>query len=268
MLKSLLSLLLSKFYSKTESELVAHQAFPGQESQTLFYGEEVDSWATVGTGVAPFDGYLQLKAQGKAIDGIVEVSGSTVTTAVQFPWATATVTGWTKVAKGETWIVEGCCAQNISLEIFKTIGGGYKALKRFVLQGDGLCLSLSFNCLQKRFSRVDTKTLPFKSEGRTRAKSQLLLQTFLNGAIRLRHQVMSLFEFRRLRIRGSELIMSLPGCPISQITTGHGRLQRFQSKKETLSFSDYRPRLMFQRLRAGLLLAFVNLKLNKGGATC
>lgn len=132
MLKSLLSLLLSKFYSKTESELVAHQAFPGQESQTLFYGKEVDSWATVGTGVAPFDGYLQLKAQGKAIDGIVGVSGSTVTTAVQFPWATATVTGWTKVAKGETWNVEGSGAQNISLKIFKTIGGGIKLLK-------GLC---------------------------------------------------------------------------------------------------------------------------------
>lgn len=171
MLKSLLSLLLSKFYSKTESELVAHQAFPGQESQTLFYGKEVDSWATVGTGVAPFDGYLQLKAQGKAIDGIVGVSGSTVTTAVQFPWATATVTGWTKVAKGETWNVEGSGAQNISLKIFKTIGGGYKALKRFVLQGDGLCLSLSFNCLQKPSSKARNRGLVFRGCRQLRRQS-------------------------------------------------------------------------------------------------
>lgn len=137
MLKSLLSLLLSKFYSKTESELVAHQAFPGRESQTLFYGKEVDSWATVGTGVAPFDGYLQLKAQGKAIDGAVGVSGSTVTTVVQFPRAEATVTGWTKVAKGETWNVEGSRAQNISLKIFKTIGGGINFLRNI------LCLEVA-----------------------------------------------------------------------------------------------------------------------------
>lgn len=123
MLKNVLSLLLSKFYSKTESELVAHQAFPGQESQTLFSGKEVDNWAIVGTGVAPFDGYLQLKAQGKTIDGAVGVSGSKVSTAVQFPWVSATITGWTKVAKGETWKVEGSNAQKISLEIFKTIGG-------------------------------------------------------------------------------------------------------------------------------------------------
>ena len=131
MLKSLLSLLLSKFYSKTESELVAHQAFPGQESQTLFSGKEVDNWATVGTGVAPFDGYLQLKAQGKAIDGVVEVSSSTLTTAVQFPWASATVTGWTKVAKGETWKVEGINAQKNFIGNLQNHrgGGGVKLLR-------------------------------------------------------------------------------------------------------------------------------------------
>lgn len=155
MLKSLLSLLLSKFYSKTESELVAHQAFPGQESQTLFYGKEVDSWATVGTGVAPFDGYLELKAQGKAIDGAVGVSGSTVTTVVQFPRAAATVTGWTKVAKGETWTVEGSRAQNISLKIFKTIGG-VQSLKNDLLQGGAICLKSLLTCLQRNFSTKST----------------------------------------------------------------------------------------------------------------
>lgn len=56
MLKSLLSLLLSKFYSKKESALVAHQAMPVS-------GQYVDLASNTTTGVeniyvAPTDGYF------------------------------------------------------------------------------------------------------------------------------------------------------------------------------------------------------------------
>lgn len=267
MLKQFLCLLLSKFYSKQENELIGHQALPSSQRVTLFTDKSVGDWGTVAQGVAAFDGYLNLTANGTQSGASLVLGTSCLTSCLLYPFATAGANSWVPIAKGDSWRVVGSFSTNISLSLCRTIGGGYKRLIQLVRRAS-ICLSPSSNCLQKRFSRVDTKTLPFKSEGKTRAKSLLLLQTLLNGAIQLRHQVTLPFVFRRLKIRGSELIMSLQECPISQITTGHGSSQRFQSKKETLSFSGYLPKLMFQRLRAGLFLVFVNLKLNKGGATC
>lgn len=261
MLKNLLSLLLSKFYSKQETELVAHQSFPGQESQTLLYGKEVDSWATVGTGIAPFDGYLQLKAKGKAIDGIVGVSGSTVTTAVQFPWPTATVTGWTKVAKGQTWNVEGSGAQNISLIIFKTIGGGYKNLKRFVLQGVGLCLSLSFNCLQKPSLKVKNRGLGFRDCRQLRRQSYPQQWTQPGELMSLLRTAMWFFKAEHL---SSSCITRLVQALIMEVSRvsledlyrfGRAALCTITSKVRTAPLDS--------------LLLHVNLSnLDKGGSLC
>lgn len=269
MLKQWLSLLLSKFYSKQESDLVGHQAMPSENKIVLTPAVlEASHWMDMLNATAVSDGYVVAQASSTAQSGFLAIRqnpNQTIVTGTGEVSQAPTLT--LPISKGASFTVLGDKVKNLSVWFVPIIGGGYKRFIQLVRR-TSICLSPSFNCLQKRFSRVDTKTLPFKSEGRTRAKSQLLLQTFLNGAIQLRHQVTLPFGFRRLKIRGSELIMSLPGCPISPIITGHGRLQRFQSKKETRSFSDYLPRLMFQRLRAGLLLAFVNLKLNKGGATC
>ena len=56
MLKSLLSLLLSKFYSKQESEAVGHQAMPSTQNVALTpTTTSIDGWDAVYNGVAPTD---------------------------------------------------------------------------------------------------------------------------------------------------------------------------------------------------------------------
>ena len=260
MLKQLIQRLLD---SRTTPAEAAHSAMPKPETPTIVSDPVTDkAWHSL---IAPFDGYFSCKGITKHMlieNSAAQWSGVTGLTSGGYMGFTLPMSKGSEVRYQLDHNSTG-----VMMTFSKTIGGGYNSIIQLGRR-TSICLSLSSNYLQKRFSRVDTKTLPFKSEEKTRAKSLLLLETLLNGAIQLRYQVTLPFGFRRLKILGSELIMSLQGCPISQITTGHGRLQRFQSKKETLSFSDYRPRLMFQRLRAGLLLAFVNLKLNKGGATC
>lgn len=64
MLKNVLSLLLSKFYSKKESELVGHQAMPSSQSISITptvnsVGDEV---ATVATFNAQADGFVIVRA--------------------------------------------------------------------------------------------------------------------------------------------------------------------------------------------------------------
>ena len=58
MLKNVLSLLLSKFYSKKESELVGHQAMPMGDSITLNLTKDEDA-----TYVAPTDGYFNVEVE-------------------------------------------------------------------------------------------------------------------------------------------------------------------------------------------------------------
>lgn len=68
MLKNVLSLLLSKFYSKQEAELVGHQAMP-ELSQYI----DLTSIATANvenTYVAPTDGYFVCATKGGELSGV------------------------------------------------------------------------------------------------------------------------------------------------------------------------------------------------------
>lgn len=124
MLKSLFGLLLSKFYSKKESELVGHQALPSNESITIFLNKSVDDWTTVQTGVAPFDGYLRLKAKATGNNSAsVSILTPSVTTALVYPFATASSDTWLPVFKGQSWSIQGSQSTEITLNLFKTIGG-------------------------------------------------------------------------------------------------------------------------------------------------
>lgn len=125
MLKSLLSLLLSKFYAKQESGEVAHQALPSTNSTYLFSNKSISDWGTVSTGVASYDGFLVLNATG---DGTVTTASISVvspclTSTITFPFPSAGVSTWVPIAKGETWSVIGSNSKQISLEMHKTIGG-------------------------------------------------------------------------------------------------------------------------------------------------
>ena len=67
MLKNILSLLLSKFYSKQESELVGHQAMPSSTWTAISLSQTTsDSWTPIGSYTAPNDGYIQLQGEATA----------------------------------------------------------------------------------------------------------------------------------------------------------------------------------------------------------
>nr|DAQ55191.1 MAG TPA: hypothetical protein [Caudoviricetes sp.] len=125
MLKNVLSLLLSKFYSKKESGEVAHQALPSTNGTYLFSNKSVSDWGIVSTGVAPYDGFLVLNANGDGTSGSASMFVSTpcVKSVITFPFSSAGSSAWAPVAKGETWTVQGSNAIKISLKLCKTIGG-------------------------------------------------------------------------------------------------------------------------------------------------
>lgn len=155
MLKNVLSLLLSKFYSKKESGEVAHQALPSTNGTYLFSNKSVSNWGTVSTGVAPYDGFLVLNANGDGTSDSASIFVSTpcVKSMVTFPFPSAGCSTWAPIAKGEAWAVQGSNAKQISLELCKTIGGG-QALKKLILQGGGLCLNSLSSSLRRSSCRV------------------------------------------------------------------------------------------------------------------
>lgn len=124
MLKNILSLLLSKFYSKQESEAVGHQALPASSYTTLFTNKTITSWGAVASGVAANDGYLKLQSKGS---GRTAASLSVITphlaSVIQYPFETASISAWVPIAKGETWEVQGSDSTHINLYLHKTIGG-------------------------------------------------------------------------------------------------------------------------------------------------
>ncbi len=123
MLKSLLSLLLSKFYSKKESALVAHQAIP-ELSQYIDLASSTTT-NVENTYVAPTDGYFVCATKGG------EGSGVNV-------WGTLDVGA--PGAIGIQGKVFAPCAKGVSVHyiiygtihlvrFYKTIGGGIKLLR-------------------------------------------------------------------------------------------------------------------------------------------
>ena len=142
MLKNILSLLLSKFYSKQESEAVGHQAMP-ELSQYI----DLTSNATTNvenTYVAPTDGYFVCATKGGEWSG-VNVWG---TLDVGVPGASG-IQGkvFTPCVKGASvhYIIYGTIHL---VRFYKTIGGGYQTLKKLILQGGGLC------CLKHSYSSL------------------------------------------------------------------------------------------------------------------
>lgn len=123
MLKSLMSLLLSLFYSKKESADVGHQAMMSDDSVTLLSGKSIERWGTVATGIAPFDGYLFLRANNNN-DGDASLNIKTTVAYVPllYPYANAGSSVILQVTKGTSWTVEGSYSNKISLVLKKTIG--------------------------------------------------------------------------------------------------------------------------------------------------
>lgn len=130
MLKNVLSLLLSKFYSKKENEAVGHQAMPSGISTTLLLNATVNDWGTVSSGVAATDGYLVLTARNAGNEGAslsLNVEG-VARQSLTYPFVGAGGNAFVPIGKGDSWALIGSSSDSITLKLFKTVGGGIKIL--------------------------------------------------------------------------------------------------------------------------------------------
>jgi hypothetical protein len=129
MLKNVLSLLLSKFYSKKESELVGHQAMPSPLSVVVQASPtSVTAWTNVASYTAPTDGYISVRGLATADGSVIQlIAGqntenpsisTTATSAGQWPQTVM------PVAKGRN--ISVYCGQTSNITVFfnKAIGGG------------------------------------------------------------------------------------------------------------------------------------------------
>lgn len=155
MLKNTLSLLLSKFYSKKESELVGHQAMPSTQNVALTpTTTSIDGWGAVYNGVAPTDGFACIRFTADTATCIASAQTQNVNV-----FTTPQVVGdillcACPIAKGQVFTLCARQAKNIECWFTKTIRGGYQTLKNALLQGGGLCLSHWYSSLQRNSYRT------------------------------------------------------------------------------------------------------------------
>ena len=123
MLKQWLSLLLSKFYSKQESDLVGHQAMPSENYITLFENKSIDGWGALQTGVAAYDGYLRLTGQANNNSASsLSITANHLICTVTTPTATSFMSICVPIRKGANWTAEGFSVTSAHLYLIKTLG--------------------------------------------------------------------------------------------------------------------------------------------------
>lgn len=146
MLKNVLSLLLSKFYSKKENETISHLATPNIANTVNVMLTTTESSAIV----APFDGYLNIEttAEGNPTINIWEALWCNAT-----PISPFQAKIFVPVTKGQRiqYRVTGTISQ---ARFVRLVGGGYQTLKNALLQGGGLCLSHWYSSLQRNSYRT------------------------------------------------------------------------------------------------------------------
>lgn len=191
MLKNVLSLLLSKFYSKKESELVGHQAMPSSQSISITptvnsVGDEV---ATVATFNAQADGFVIVRATTDGAPPSRLILSSYVSTYIFNNSTGGTIATFIPIAKGIQCTVQGRNLKNIAISLYKTIGGGVQTFKDALLQGGGLCLSHWYSSLRRSSLLAKRNGSEVKVFSQTQIPEQRSLLTTLRLSF-IRLQVM------------------------------------------------------------------------------
>ena len=163
MLKSLLSLLLSKFYSKQESALVASLALPDKSVST-----SVSVTGGRNEYVAPNDGYLEFITT--VTNNGINVYGQVLQTS-SYPREGRAAKLFVPIAKGKKIIFETAADTSAT---FYALVGGVSTLKKFILQGGGLCL----NSLSSSLRRSSFLTRRSGSEVKGFSQTQIPEQYF------------------------------------------------------------------------------------------
>lgn len=195
MLKNILSLLLSKFYSKEESELVGHQAMPSTQNVALTpTTTSIDDWGAVYNGVAPTDGFACIRFTADTATCIASAQTQNVNV-----FTTPQVVGdillcACPIAKGQVFTLCARQAKNIECWFTKTIGGGVQSLKNDLLQGGVLCrLSHWYSSLRRSSCRVKRNGFPNSGTYRLQMWLSFLFQTILTCILTFLQQTVCWF---------------------------------------------------------------------------
>ncbi len=261
MLKNVLSLLLSKFYSKKENETISHLATPNIANTVNVMLTTTESSAIV----APFDGYLNIEttAEGNPTINIWEALWCNAT-----PISPFQAKIFVPVTKGQRiqYRVTGTISQ---ARFVRLVGGGYKALKNALLQGGVLCLNSLSSSLRRSFLSVRrhgsaTSLRPSYQGAR---KSPLSLAPILKTTQR---RATELYVSILLTLRGqsSALLLIAGGAYFTARTK-----QEFIKCSRFLSQRVKRSTLTSQRIKAPLIsssfrLLAPQLNVVNGGASC
>lgn len=182
MLKNLLALLLSKFFSKQESELVGHQAMPSSTWTAISLNStSIGSWGAIGQYTAPSDGYIQFQgesiAEGSQIAARVENNGEVRGSYVCR--SNAQISGVNlALAKGQKCLLLSSHSKNLAARFYRLIGGG--TLKKLLLQGGVLCrLKHLYSSLRRSSCRARRNGSEVKVFSQTQIPEQRSLLTTL-----------------------------------------------------------------------------------------
>lgn len=190
MLKNILSLLLSRFYSKQENEAVAQQAMPSRSIVALVPTKtSIDLWGVVFEGTAPTNGYASISFTASSDFCIASAQSYEAQTFSSPKVAGDILRVMCPVSKGRKFILCARNAKNITCEFIETIGGGYQVLKNALLQGGGLCLNSLSSSLRRSSCRVRKNGSGVKVFSQTQIPEQRSLLTTLRLSF-IRLQVM------------------------------------------------------------------------------
>lgn len=146
MLKNVLSLLLSKFYSKKDAAEIAALALPNNLD-----GIAISITEGTNTYIAPADGYINFVT---ARNGGVNVYGQCLQTN-SYPSTNRQAKAFVPISKGKKIIFE-IGGETISATFYKLIGGG-ESLRDAFLQGGGLCLNSLSSSLRRSSCRINVR---------------------------------------------------------------------------------------------------------------
>lgn len=185
LLKSLIQRLLD---SRTTPAQAGHASKPSSAVPVDYNpSASVDNWGPVlSNSTAVSDGYIWAAGRTTSDKGFFQIN----TQALQITTTGTSNPGgeilnlFTPVSKGQLFSVYGRYLEQITVRLVKTIGGGYQALKKLILQGGGLCLKTWFSSLRRSSCRVRGRGFNTQSAHHLRRFISLSLKTMRGTLLR------------------------------------------------------------------------------------
>lgn len=149
MLKTYLQALLSRFYSKKESDVISNLSAPSNSSRMVFQGKTTSNWQRLFSEVAASDGFVYVQYKASTSNNAyytISLGGDNTFIAVSTPICTNSgrYDDYLRVTKGQEYVISGHNLDEIRVFFLPSIGselmgGVIQSLTRFFGQFKGAC---------------------------------------------------------------------------------------------------------------------------------